>query len=114
MSTTSQVLHQSQGGEKLVLAQFQVASAFPYNAANYYTITLRRILSGATYGGTIGSAYSLATRSLSANSPVTLYSNAAGLMLNEGDTLVSYLVSSGSPAVLSNPSWILDIQTIAR
>jgi hypothetical protein len=114
MSTKSQVIHQSGGGEKLLGVRFKTAGAFPYNATHYWTVTVRLIRDGAAYGETVGSRLTLATQSIAADEETVLYDNPVGLRLENGDTLVGYLTSSGSPALLVNPSFLLDLQSIVR
>lgn len=114
MSTKTQVLHKSPGGERVARVLFVVGAAFAKHATNYYTISVRLFHEDEAYGRVVGNAYSLADRNLTANEPVVLYDGPAGTPLRKGDTLVGYLVSTGSPAVLTSPTFIIDRQKITR
>ena len=117
MSTKTQVLHTSPGGEKLILVQFVTTAAFAYNGTNYYTIELRVLRSGATYYSTIGSLLSLATRSLVANEKIDLFGSRrvpASLQLNYGDALIGVMANAGAPALLANPSFVVEVQSQVR
>lgn len=114
MSTKTQTVYTSAGGEKLIGVSFVVATAFPYNAANYYQVSMRLLRSGQTYPEIVGDIISLATHSLAANEADSLYDDPVGLRLNDGDSLVGYLVSTGSPVALVAPSFVLDIQSFVR
>jgi hypothetical protein len=114
VSTKTQVLHTSPGGEKLIFVQFVTTAAFAYNGTNYYTIELRVLRSEATYPVTLGSILSLATRSLVANVPIALYENDVGLRLNAGDALIGVMANVGAPALLANPSFLVEVQSQVR
>ena len=112
MSTKTQTLHLSAGREKLLLVQFVNSAAFAYNATNYYLIEARVLRAGQTYPETIGSSISLATRSLVANEAITLYESDTGLRLNDGDSILARIESAGSPAILANPSFVVEVQAM--
>jgi hypothetical protein len=114
VSTRTQSLYLSPGGDKLMLVQFVAAAGFPYNGSNYYTVEVRVLRRGAEFPQQIGSILSLATRSLVAKVPIDLYTNDAGLRLNAGDELIGALSSAGTPAVLSNPSFAVEVQGVTR
>jgi len=118
MSTYTLLVARSAGLERLVSAELVVASDFTASGTNYWEFALRvrRVKPDGTtrqsYGEIIGAIYSLSSRSLTAGLPVSLYSSTAGLPLNDGDELWATVTSSGSPAVLDNPSFILERQKV--
>jgi len=114
VSTYTRLLHTAKGSETLLSASLVVQTAWSLDASNYYTITLRHRRSGQTYGELVGSAYSLADRNLSADTPVTIYSDAQGIELIDGEKLVAYVATTGSPTALEDPKIVLDLQRNTR
>jgi hypothetical protein len=106
MATLTRFQFRADGPTLLIRAQLVLAADFAMNGTNYWTATLRvrRAASGSfsadATGQLIGSAYSLATRSVSAGNPATMYYDAAGLALAAGDTVWATYTSTGSPAVI--------------
>lgn len=119
MATYTRRLWLASGGETLLSARLVAQAAFTLDASNYWTVTVyhRRAATGAfaalANGETVGT-YSLATRSLVADTPVTIYESEQGLALGDGDSLVAVVTSTGSPAQLDNPVISLDIQRNTR
>lgn len=106
MATYTRYQWRAEGPTLLIRAQLVASGGFTMSATNYWTVTLRvrRAGNGAfgsqTAGELIGSAYSLAARSLTAGVPATVYYDAAGLALAAGDTIWATYTSTGSPAAL--------------
>lgn len=114
MATYTRVLHRSSGSERLLNVLLVVGAAWTKSAINYWTITVRRVASGQTYGEDVGAAYDMATRDLIAWDPVTIYTSDSGLELNDGDILIASLAETGSPITLTDAKMQLQLQKIAR
>ena len=118
--STRQVSYRASGPTRLLQADFEVRTAWTAHSSNYWTLTLRHLraaqapYAAQTTGETVGDAYSLATRSLSARVPVTLYTSEAGLAMADGDSLVLSIEGTGSPAALVDAELWLKVQRIAR
>lgn len=110
MATWTDLCYEAQGGEKIVQALLIAPAGFTLDAVNYYTFTVRVRRSGQSNGEILGSTYSLATRTIVAGTPVTIYSDETGTPLLAGDTVWAYTVSAGSPATGFRPSVLLEIQ----
>lgn len=105
------------GSDTLLRARLVVQTAYTHSATNFWTFTLRRrkVAIGLTVpaqsiGEQVGSALSTETRDLAANVPATIYDDLTGLPMSDGETLVLYAVSTGSPAALDDPRVRLKIQ----
>lgn len=120
MATYTRRLRVVDGSETLVSAKFVALSGFTLSATDYWTFTLRvrRAATATTAaqsnGEQIGDTLSLATRTLTADTPVTLYESAQGTALGDGDTLVLVGTTTGSPAALDQPEVRLDLQRNTR
>ena len=102
MSTYVNFVHRATGPERVLKVLLDVGSDFAASATNYWTFSLRRFATGSVYGETIAS-YGLDVRSLTAFTPVVVYDDPRGFDLDDGDRLVLYAVSTGSPAVPTTP-----------
>lgn len=100
--------------EKLVKVSLLLGATFAANATHFWTFTLRRRRVGQEFGEQIGETYSLATRTVTGGEPVTIYDDARGVVLADGETLWATVSSFGSPSVPTSPSLVLTIQRIAR
>ena len=116
--TLTRTIHRSQGGDRVFGARLMVISDFALDASNYWTFTLmhRRIVDGVlqTYGELVGEAYTTQTRSLTAGVPVTIYEDAVGRPMQEGELLVLTIISTGSPSVPDDARIVPDIRPNAR
>lgn len=105
MSTTyTKMIHYAQGPETLRKFRVVAQSAFTRDGTNYWTFTLRhrrKAVDGTLQanGELVGTALSLATHDLVAGTPVTIFDDEHGRPLADGEILVMYAVSTGSPAV---------------
>lgn len=120
MATYTLFVDRAHGDEKLVKCEFEAGAAFTASGTDYWTVTLRlRRLKPSgelqSYGSVVGATYSLATRSLSAGKPVLLTpGDFKPVPMRDGEELWVTIASVGSPAVLSSPSLIPDIQPNVR
>lgn len=81
--------------------EIEVGSAFALDNSNYWTLTLvRRTSVGERFE--LGDPLSLQSRSLAADTLVTLYLPDEPLRLNDSDTIHVEIVETGTPAYLSD------------
>ena len=114
MATYTQVIYTATSNEIVISVKLKRLTSFTYNASNYWTFTVRHRNEDQDYGELVGSTLSLATRSLTAGEPVTLYDAAGGLLISDGDELVVTVASTGSPAALGETHFLIQTQKIAR
>jgi hypothetical protein len=114
MATYTRTVHTAAGGELLISVTIVVGTTFAYSATNYWSIVLRHRNEDQTYGEKVGSTLSLATRTLTAREPATIFDTAGGIEMEDGDEIVATITSTGSPALLDNPRFIVTSQRIAR
>ena len=107
-------VYRSAGETRVLEVAVSVSEAFSANASNYHTFSLRHIRSGQSNGETVGSDYSLDTRSLSANEPVTIYTSSAGLAMSDGERLALVMSETGSPTALRDLEVWVRRQRIVR
>lgn len=113
MAAYTQLLWTVSGEWTLRRVRFVVQADFTLDGTNFWTVTVRRrrpatASTGAqATGETVGAAYSTEARSLTAGEPVTLYDDAQGLALNDGDLIVATYETTGSPAAMDNPTLLL-------
>lgn len=118
MSTTYvRELWTVRGSDTLMRARLVVQTAYALSATDYWTFTLRRrraaigaSVPAQSIGEQVGNALSTQTRNLAANGPATLYDDPTGLPMSDGETLVLYAVSTGSPVALDDARVRLKIQ----
>lgn len=101
------------GACKLLRVQFLLRSAWTASATNYWTIEFRIRREDQTIGELVGS-YDLSARSLSAGQLATVYDDANGLAMSDGDLLVVSSSSTGSPSALDGPFVFADVQRNVR
>ena len=102
MSTYTRLVHRAQGAETVLTVMLDVGADWTASATDYWTFSLRRIAPAKTFGETIAT-YDLSIRSLTAFVPVSVYDDPRGFDVDEGDRLMLYAVSTGSPVVPTNP-----------
>lgn len=107
-------IHRAKGAEKVFRIDLEAGQAFTASATDYHTFTLRLVRSDQDYGERIADAYSLAARSLVANEPITLYDNAVGLAMSDGERIALYIDETGSPDALERVTVWIDRQRTAR
>ena len=103
-------VYQPARSETLLEVTLVVATTFTANTSNYWTIQLRRLRPGQSFGEDVGAAFSLATFTLTADEPATIYSDAAGTELENGDRLVVEMTKTGTPAQLQAATFNSKIQ----
>lgn len=81
--------------------EIEVGSAFSFDNSDYWTLTLVRRTSGGERVE-LGDPLSLQSRSLAADTLVTLYLPDEPLRLNDSDTIHVEIVETGTPAYLSD------------
>jgi len=106
--------YKASGAEKVFAVELQAEVAFTADATNYYEFVVRLKRDGQTYGEKVGETYSLAARSLVANEAVTLYDNAVGLAMSDGERLVLEVTETGSPTGLVGLTLWVDRSREAR
>ena len=106
--------HRANGEERVFKITLEAGEAVTANASNYHYFVMRLVRDGQTYGEKVGETYSLAARSLVANEAVTLYDDAVGLAMSDGETLALYIEETGSPAPLERLVVWVDTQRRAR
>jgi len=120
MSTYTRFLHRATGPEKVLQILLRNQAAFTASGTDYWTFVIRKVSvkpDGSTrqsYGTQIGDIYSLATRSLEAGVPVTIYDDERGTTLKENDELWATEESTGSPAALTRATYEIQFQRIVR
>lgn len=120
MSTFTRFLFRASGPERVLQILLRNEAAFTASATDYYTFTIRKVgfkpdgTTKQSYGAQVGSIYSLATRSLAAGVPVTIYEDGRGVLLGEDEELWATEESTGSPAALTRATYEVQTQKIAR
>lgn len=120
MATINQFLHRSSGDEKLLVALLVVGADYTADGSNYWTFTIRHVKASGVdgeqqaYGEQVGDVYTLATRSLVANEPVTIYDEVGGVLLRDGDELRATMESTGSPVLPTRPAFQMQFQRMSR
>ena len=92
----------------------EAGEAFTANSSDYHEFTIRLVRVGQSTGEKVGSTYSLSDRSLVANEPVTVYDDAVGLAMTDGEILALYIDETGSPTILERVVVWMDVQPAAR
>ena len=106
-------IFRARGSTRILKITASAAEAFTADASNYHTFTVRHVRGTQTTGELVGTAYSLDTRSLVVNEPVTLYADSAGLAMSDGERLALYLTETGSPSALQGLEvWVEDQQIV--
>lgn len=119
MSTFTRVLYTANAAEQILQVLLRNQAAFTGSGTDYWTFTLRRVgtkpdgVTRQSYGKQIAT-YTLATRSLEAGVPVTLYDDQRGFELRPGDQIVATEESTGSPAALTRATYEIEFQGIVR
>jgi hypothetical protein len=99
------------GAELLTAVSVAVENQFTKSATDYWTLqVVRRRLKpdGRTpqdFGESVGAPYALNARTLPAKTSVTVYENAQGLRVGDGDRVYLQLTKTGNPAPLSHLTW---------
>lgn len=109
MTTYNRILWTAALGDTLTAARLVVQSDWATDPSDYWTVSLQRKKPGDSLGVLIAPEFSLATWALSTNVPVDLYSSDRGLELDEGEAVIAYVTSTGSPTSLDDPAIVLDI-----
>lgn len=115
---TARGRYRARGDEILVRAQLEVGAEAAVDASAYWTFQLYRRNAAQTVGWPVGDAYTTATRTLTARSPVTLYEEEKGTPLEDDDHLVldvaeTTAAGSSAPALSDAVLW-LDIARSVR
>lgn len=107
------ILHVCEGPEILLAAFVQNAEDIAVSPTDYWTFDLRVFHGTDTLGRTIGKVDTTSQR-LDAGDPVTVYDEAGGLRLQDGDQLRSIVTKTGSPPDLSAAKFLLNLRTLQR
>lgn len=114
MAEYVRTIHTANGAEVLTDVSLMTATDWTADPTNYWTIELRVRASGEQYGRTLGSTYTLATRSLTAGVPVALWASQAGSRLEDAESLLAVVTSVGTPTALGDPVLLIDVSRIVR
>lgn len=98
----------------LLAVEFVVTTTFSADATDYWTIDVRRVRGDEAFGQDVSEQFSLATHTLTAGEPVTLYEDDHGFDLEADDRIVAELTENGSPSALDNPVFWLKVQPTTR
>lgn len=118
MATYTKLLKRVSGRSVLAKVELEVASDYAASGTDYHTVTLRRRglrpdgLTPQTYGDAVVT-WASSTRSLTGGQPVALTlqsQDANGFAVNDGETLWLTVETTGSPAALDDPRFILSWQ----
>ena len=101
----------AQGRAAVVTVMLVVGSDWTADPSNFWTLSLRRVNAQFPLGQTIAS-YSLGVRSLTAGTQVVVFdSTRSGLFrLEDGDRLVQYAESTGSPVTPTDAVFQVRVQ----
>lgn len=90
-------LYQARGPVTLLAIEFDVTEAIAQDATNYWTLQARLVRAGQTIGENVGTPVTTDTRSVSANTRISLYDEPGGLDLADGDVLAVLGTKTGTP-----------------
>ena len=113
MTTLLRGGYQSVGASRCFVVEAQFGSAWTRSASDYWTVELRVVGADESYGRVVATL-DLSTRSVAAGERFVVYDDPVGFAMTDGERLRARIVSTGSPAAISDAVLFVKVQRNAR